>query len=102
MENESIKKILKKVFKLMGLKKNLSKEYFKPQFSDCMKVKFDQLIKRNQNKKTLPADKASSEEGEDERVISDSEDEEQQDDDSQSEEESEKNSEQTPLNFQGL
>jgi hypothetical protein len=90
MENEVIKKILKKVFKLMGLKKNLNKEYFKPQYSDCMKVKFDQLIKRNQNKKLQPATKVSSEEGEDERVMSDSDEQDEQDEDSQSDDESEK------------
>ena len=45
-----MKKLLRKVFKLLGLKKNPQREYFKPDGYECLKMKLDSLAKRVKTK----------------------------------------------------
>jgi hypothetical protein len=50
LENEKIKKLLKKVFKLLELGKNSDKEYFRPQGYESIKTKMQNLAKRATSK----------------------------------------------------
>lgn len=79
-----MRRLLKKVFKLLELKKNASKEFFKPEGYESLKTKFDGLVKRIQSGNIKGKDKNSGHATSD-KVGEDEEDRESDDDDDEPE-----------------